>query len=87
MDGVIVVGICWVKPWVKLLFSASDTLCVDVGVDDVWLPGHVAKELKVYLIVLASSRRKLQKDTTNGGLDRSLHVLLHTKRSKRLIGI
>ena len=42
VDGVIVKISSWVKPEVKLLLSASFSLCIYVGIDSVWLSCNVA---------------------------------------------
>ena len=57
-----------VEPGLELHLLVADAVGVDVGVDGVGLPGHVAQELVVDLVVVVAERGRLHghgKGTSN----------------------
>jgi hypothetical protein len=45
-----------VEPGLELNLLVAHAIGVDVGVEGVWLPAHVAQELEVDLIMVVSNR-------------------------------
>jgi hypothetical protein len=51
-DGVSIEVFSWIKPKAVLLFSATFSFGIDVGVQGVWFTRGVPQELKVDLIMV-----------------------------------
>ena len=55
-----------VEPGLELHLLVADAVGVDVGVEGVGLPGLVAKELEVDLVVVVSNGGRLMRDRNEG---------------------
>ena len=53
-----------VEPGLELHLLVADAVGVDVGVEGVGLPGHVAQELVVDLVVVVAERGRLHRRRT-----------------------
>lgn len=57
MNGVVVIIGGGIKPWVELHFPAGGALSENIGMNNVRLPGDIAEELEVDLVMLVAGRR------------------------------
>jgi len=55
-----------VEPGLELHLLVADAVGVDVGVEGVGLPGLVAQELEVDLVVVVSNGGRLMRDRNEG---------------------
>lgn len=51
--------LCWIKPQINSLLSIVCSICENICLKNIWLPGDIAKKLKVYLISIRLIRGKL----------------------------
>jgi len=52
----------WIEPEKNSFFPVVETICINICLEYVWLPGDIAKELEVYLISVRLIRTELHSD-------------------------
>lgn len=49
-----------VEPQVKIFLPLPRAIGEEIGVQEVWLPRHIAEELEIYLVVVVTVGNELQ---------------------------